>query len=191
MPLPVPAPRSLLNRREITCEGYLRDDGLLDIEGHLRDSRGHDLVGTISRSVKQGDAIHDMWVRLTIDQALTIVSVDCATDATPYATCHGAVPNMQRLIGVKVASGFKKEVHLRIGGTAGCTHIVSLIEAMATVALHAVVGSRRHEGGRQAVHSTFGPGKDGKPRLLDTCISHAADGPIAPKLWPDYFRDKA
>ncbi len=40
MPLPAARPRELLTRRTITCNGYLRDDGLLDVEGHLVDARG-------------------------------------------------------------------------------------------------------------------------------------------------------
>jgi len=35
MPLSTPATRRFLTRRTITCEGYLREDGLIDVEGHL------------------------------------------------------------------------------------------------------------------------------------------------------------
>jgi len=187
MPLPTPAPRHLLNRREINCEGFAREDGLIDVEGRLRDSRGYDIAPSIGRPVKQGDAVHDMWVRLTIDQTLTVRAVECATDSTPYGTCQQAAPNMQRLVGINVSAGFKKEVHARIGGTAGCTHIVSLVEAMATVAMHAVFESRRSQG-REAMTSIFKATKDGRPPLLDSCISHAADSPVVAKLWPDFYR---
>ena len=37
MPLPVSDARSLLTRRSIVCEGYEREDGLLDVEGRLQD----------------------------------------------------------------------------------------------------------------------------------------------------------
>jgi hypothetical protein len=189
MPLSPPAPRQLLNRREITCEGFQRDDGLIDVEGRLRDSRGYDIEGQATRSVKQGDAVHDMWVRLTLDETLTVREVDCATDATPYETCHLAAPNMQRLLGISVAAGFKKEVRSRIGRTAGCTHIVSLIDAMATVAMHAMVAARRHHG-RDAVRDTFEPRADGAPPLLDSCISLASDSPVVQRLYPEYYRPK-
>lgn len=189
MPLSPPVSRRrLLNRREITCEGYERDDGLIDIEGRLRDSRGYDMEGQVARSVKQGDAVHDMWVRLTLDATLTVREVDGAMDATPYDTCQLATPNLQRLVGINVAAGFKKEVRARIGRTAGCTHVVSLIDAMATVALHALVSARRHLG-REAVRSVFAESPDGRPPLIDSCISHAADSPVVKKLWPDHYRN--
>ena len=43
MPLPPSVPRELLTRRTVTCEGYSRADGLMDIEGHLVDVRGYDM----------------------------------------------------------------------------------------------------------------------------------------------------
>ena len=35
--LSAPQPRSPLHTREITFQGYVREDGLWDIEGHLKD----------------------------------------------------------------------------------------------------------------------------------------------------------
>jgi len=44
MPLPSPRPRELLTGRTITCHGFLRDDGLIDIEGRLVDVRGYEVI---------------------------------------------------------------------------------------------------------------------------------------------------
>ena len=73
MPLPPPVPREFLTRRTVTCEGYSRADGLMDVEGHLVDVRGYDTNNEWRGCLKEGDAAHDMWVRLTIDEQLTIV----------------------------------------------------------------------------------------------------------------------
>jgi hypothetical protein len=75
MPLPRSRARELVTSRKITAEGYLRDDGLMDIEGHLVDVRGYDLNNEWRGTVKQGDPAHEMWVRLTLDDALVIREV--------------------------------------------------------------------------------------------------------------------
>ncbi len=37
--LPEPAPRRHMHTRQIICEGFIRDDGLWDIEASIRDSK--------------------------------------------------------------------------------------------------------------------------------------------------------
>ena len=39
--LPDPKPRTPLHTREVTFNGYAREDGLWDIEGHLKDTKSH------------------------------------------------------------------------------------------------------------------------------------------------------
>ena len=39
MPLSQPKPRKPLHHREVICQGFLRDDGLIDIEGQLTDTK--------------------------------------------------------------------------------------------------------------------------------------------------------
>ena len=40
--LPDPAPREPVHARDIRLRGYRRDDGLLDIEGVIRDEKTYD-----------------------------------------------------------------------------------------------------------------------------------------------------
>ncbi len=187
MPLTAPRPRELLTRRTITCEGYLRDDGLVDIEGHLTDVRGYDTSNDWRGTVRRGDPAHEMWLRLTVDDQLTIREVACSTDAAPYPRCREVPPNLQRLVGLGVAGGFKKEVRARVGGTAGCTHILALIDTMANVAVQAVAGSKRNQG-REALLDTYGTRGEGSRGLVGSCHSYAADSPIVQILWPDAYK---
>ena len=41
MPLSQAAPRKHLHTRAITVQGYARDDGLWDIEGHMTDNKSY------------------------------------------------------------------------------------------------------------------------------------------------------
>jgi Protein of unknown function (DUF2889) len=190
MPLQATGSRDLLTRRTITCEGYLRGDGLIDIEGHLVDTRGYDTDNEWRGHVPAGAPAHDMWARLTIDDGLTIVAAESVTDAAPYPTCREVTPNTRRLVGLKVIGGFKRRLHELIGNTEGCTHIVGLFEAMATVAIHAVAGKRRSMLPQDQL-SIFGARDSSRPALIGTCHSYAPDSPITAKMWPLHFRPKA
>ena len=65
MPLSDAKSRKFLNRRTITCEGYARDEGLLEIEGRLVDVRSAETTNLWRGTLKPGDALHDMSIRLT------------------------------------------------------------------------------------------------------------------------------
>ena len=187
MPLPDARPRELLTRRSITCNGYLRDDGLMDVEGHLVDARGYDTRNDWRGAVAKGDPVHEMWVRLTIDDQLVIRAATAATDASPYPRCREPLSKLERLVGLSVAGGFKKHVRSRIGGTKGCTHVLALIEAMSNVAVHALAGKRRGQD-RDSMLSTYGTRDGSTHPLVNTCHSYAADSPIVAKMWPAHYR---
>lgn len=190
MPLPLPQPRSLLTRRILSCEGYVREDGLLEVEGHLRDSKGHDHTYGWRAAVPAGAAIHEMRVRMTLDAELTILATVASVDAAPYPTCPHIVPNLERLVGLKVAGGFKQQLRERVGGTQGCTHVVTLIEAMANNAVQTPASSVR-ERGQEAILETFGVRDRSKHPLLNTCFSYAAESRVVAKLWPHLHRPRS
>lgn len=185
MPLPAPMPRNLLTRRSIVTEGYLREDGMMEIEGHLVDVRGYDVFNEWRGLVTSGTPAHDIWVRLTVDASLIIVAATASMDATPHRTCSEIQRSVEKLAGLSIASGFKKQARARIGGTAGCTHILALIEAMAPVAVHALAGKRRGEGHGAAL-DTYVPRRDGSHPLIGSCHSYRPGSPIVRMLWPDY-----
>ncbi|HEY2403159.1 MAG TPA: DUF2889 domain-containing protein [Steroidobacteraceae bacterium] len=195
MPLSPPAPRDFLTRRTITCDGYVREDGLLDIEGRLLDQRGYDMGNDWRGVVKAGEPAHEMWVRLTIDDGLIIRAVESVTDAAPFPTCREIAPNMQRLVGLKIAGGFKQEMRVRVGNTQGCTHVVALLEVIANVAIQAMAGKRREQD-RESVLDIFNTrdasntGIASRPALIDSCHSYAADGPVVQRMWPMHYRPR-
>ena len=161
---------------------------MLDIEGHLVDTRGHETHTARSGALPAGAPVHDMWVRLTVDDELIIRAAVSATESSPYLRCTEVTPNTSQLVGLKVSSGFKREMHARIGNTQGCTHIVTLIEALATVAVQTLVGKQRdaHPDRRFAVFGARGAGS--RPPLIDSCHTYSADSPVTQTLWPAYYR---
>ena len=72
MPLSPPASRKHLHTRTVTCCGYQRDDGLWDIEGHLVDVKTYGFDNDHRGVVNAGEPVHEMWLRLIIDDDLEI-----------------------------------------------------------------------------------------------------------------------
>lgn len=189
MPLPPPTAREPLTKRTITCEGFRREDGLLEIEGRLVDTRGYVHDYGWRPPIPQGGAIHEMLVRMTLDGEGKIVAIVAVTEAAPYPTCREVAPNLARLIGLKIAGGFKQAMRDRVGRTAGCTHVVTLLEAMANNAVQTMAASVKGDGAH-AVIDRFGVRDRSRHPLLDTCHTYAADGPIVAKIWPHLHRPR-
>src|SRR5690606_35863619 len=67
MPLSPAVPRRHIHTRRIECRGYLREDGLWDIEAWLEDSKTYAFDNETRGEVQPGGPVHDMVARLTVD----------------------------------------------------------------------------------------------------------------------------
>src|SRR5215472_14521039 len=134
MPLSDPALRERLHTRQVECRGYLRDDGLWDIEGHMTDRKTYAFDNDERGNIAAGVPVHDMWVRVTLDDAMVITAIEAVTDASPFRMCPEITPNFQRLVGLSIRPGFLPKVKQLVGGAQGCTHIVELMGPIATTA---------------------------------------------------------
>jgi hypothetical protein len=178
MPLPASIDRDLMHNRDIDCRGYRRSDGLWDIEAHIVDTKPYSYDDPLGKKVEAGRPVHAMWLRITIDEELLIHDAVAASDETPYATCQLAAPNFARLKGVRIGPGWWQEVRQRVGGKAGCTHIVELLRPMATTAYQTLTALEPYDG-------SVDPER--RPQWLDTCYAHAADSPVTAKLFPAFY----
>jgi Protein of unknown function (DUF2889) len=179
MPLSPPAPREAIHTRRVEVRGYRRADGLWDIEGHLADTKTYPFRNKDRGEVKAGEPVHDMWLRLTIDDEMTVQAVEAATEASPYAVCGAITPNFQRLVGLRIGPGLRGKVKDRLGGTEGCTHLVELIWPIATAAYQTILPLKESE--RRA-------GARKRPAILDTCHALASDGEVVKTHWPEFYR---
>ena len=53
-----PADREDRHSRQVNCHGYVRKDGLLDIEGELIDTKAYDFPSTSRGVITSGTPIH-------------------------------------------------------------------------------------------------------------------------------------
>ena len=81
MPLSPPVGRQHLHTRRVTCQGFYRDDGLFDVEGRITDEKTYEHANEWRGTLKAGDLVHDMSIRLTLDHRFTIVDVEAVTDS--------------------------------------------------------------------------------------------------------------
>lgn len=173
--------RRLLHTREIVCRGYLRDDGMLDVEGSMRDlsAEGTDLY---FKKLHAGEAIHGMRITMTVDSELVIRHLRVHTEAAPTPYCAESNPGYHALQGLRIGPGFTREARAIVGGTKGCTHLTELLGPLATTAMQTLFALRREAGGVRAIHAM--PGKLPKPSIAGTCQAYRADGEALKIIWP-------
>jgi hypothetical protein len=183
MPLSEPAPREHLHTRRVECRGFLREDGLWDVEGHMTDVKTYSFPSDERGTVVAGTPVHDMWIRITIDDGMVIRAIEAVTDASPFRLCPAITPNFQRLVGLAIRPGFMPKVKQLLGGTEGCTHLVELMGPLATTAFQTLTGRKRKK--RQQEEPAEAPRK--RPPLLETCHAFATDSPVVKRLWPEHY----
>ncbi|WP_245322776.1 DUF2889 domain-containing protein, partial [Bradyrhizobium valentinum] len=107
--------RRLMHTRSVTCEGFLRDDGLWEVEAWLRDTKPFvQRADRFRGELKPGDPVHDIGLRLAIDEDMTIREAEAMMRATPYPTCVEVEPILQRLIGERIGPGWRETVRRKI-----------------------------------------------------------------------------
>ncbi len=197
MPLSPPAEREVQHTRSIEINGYRRSDGLFDIEAHLTDVKSFGQTNFDRGFIDAGEPIHDMWLRLTLNDTMEIVAAEAVSDKTPYMMCPTAAPNFSRLVGLRVKAGFLREANHLVGGAVGCTHLRELLQQMATTAFQAINPAKvRRE--MQANGEGQPPGSDkvdaritekmgGAPKILNTCLAYSQDGPLVKRRWPHLY----
>lgn len=182
MPLSSPVPRKRLHKRVITLEGFQRDDGLFDIEGHLVDTKDYDFHNAWRGQVTAGTAVHNMRLRLTVDETMTVRDVDAALDAGPHHTCADITPAYKVLIGERIKPGWNIRVRELLGGVRGCVHLVEMLGPIGTIAYQTMGPTRALK--RRDDEEKAGAAK---PVRIDTCHALAADGEVVRKRWPEHY----
>lgn len=182
MPLSQPAPRKHLHTRTVECRGYEREDGLWDIEGHLVDTKTYAFTNRRRGEVAPGVPVHEMWLRLTIDDDMLIHAAEASIEHGPFAMCPDVTPRFASLAGLRIGPGFHRAVQARVGGTLGCTHLVELLRPLATTAFQTLVKARR---------ASEGAGRSKRPVFLDTCHALASDSPVVEEHWPEFYTGPA
>src|SRR6201996_7056167 len=122
-----PEKRRLMHRRSVECLGYLRDDGLWEVEARLLDTKPFARHDRRHGLRQPGDPVHDIRLRLAVDDKLTIHEAETNMAATPYPTCIDVEGILQRLVGERIGKGWRELVRRKIGRLETCTHLSELL----------------------------------------------------------------
>lgn len=170
-----------LHFRRIDMRAWRRSDGLFELEGRVTDRKPHDFEPWLGgQRVLAGEPIHDMGVRLVYDQEMCIHAVSTFTEAAPYGECPEGGQALQTLVGLRMASGWSKEVRSRLGGERACTHLVELLIPMATTAFQSL--SQVNRGRAERVDA------NGRPLKIDSCYAYGATRELVRVQWPQFHR---
>lgn len=183
MPLSQPVNRALRHRRAITAEAYRREDGLWDIEARLTDTKPRDIALAGGRTRPYGQPLHDLWLRVTIDESLNVLDAQASSDWVPYpGSCDTIGDAYRKLIGLNLMRGFRKAVRERLAGVAGCTHLTELANVIPTTAIQAFAGD--------VFDIRDGSGDDHQaepPYQLHGCHALRFDGEVVREYYPRWY----
>jgi len=95
--LPPPVEREHIHTRQVMSRGYLRADGLWDIEASIEDTKTYFARNADGRERQPSEPIHHMQVRLTLDDTLTVIDAVVAMPATRGSAGIHVKPSRNRL----------------------------------------------------------------------------------------------
>jgi len=177
MSLPAAAPqRQLKHRRQIDVQVFARGDGLWEVDATLSDVKTR--VAQMADGPRPpGTPIHDMLLRLVVNQRLDIVEAGSETRWMPYAGhCDEHGDAYASLVGLNLLDKFRERLRERVGGVLGCTHITELAQVLPTAVVQAFAGE---------VIDTRGTAEGAaKPFQLDRCHALRSGGEVVRLHYP-------
>lgn len=182
--LPPAAPRTHVHQRRVEFNGYLRADGLWDIEGTLVDRKSFQLSHRAGDVVPIGEPVHHMEIRATVDDTFTIRDIAVSMRSAPFSECAPAVPAMNVFVGQTMGSGWLDKINRLVGGAGGCTHIRELLFNMATATFQTVNSYRDH---LRKQHGEPAPSSDTPPAYMGRCMGWDFNGPVVQRLEPRFI----
>ena len=184
MPLSQPDERKLTHTRVVTCHGYERADNLWDIEGRIVDTKPYAFPNKDrGGQIKADEPLHDMSIRLTIDNELKVRDAEAVIDDSPYNYCKCVTPIIKQLIGMQIAPGWTLRSKTAMGANRGCTHLTELLGPIATTAIQTIFSKKQERDNNSANRH-----RKLSRSFIGSCHSYAADSPVVKEHWPEQYR---
>jgi hypothetical protein len=184
VPLPPSPDRVEIHHRRIDMRGYQRSDGLYEVDARVVDRKTHPVRPPGGGAVvPPGEAVHDMSVRVLINERLDVLDIVACTDASPYSVCPEAAPTLALLKGARIGPGWTQRVKETLGGVVSCTHLMELMIPLGTAAFQTLVRERLAQ--PDALDAA------GRPRKIDSCYAYASHRPVVLVRWPEHYTGDA
>ncbi|WP_419658768.1 hypothetical protein Dvar_76090 [Desulfosarcina variabilis str. Montpellier] len=154
-----------------------REDTVI-VEGELQDRRFCD-SHMYSGEVRPPHTVHHMIIRMALHvPELTILDIEVEFPTVPRGDCLETQESLDAIKGMRIAAGFTAKVRKRIDRKKGCTHLLTLLTAMAPAAFQGAWSARI----RQPLDPEIYVGM--MSNLKNTCWAWRDGGPLAEILKP-------
>ncbi len=174
--------RKELHHRQLDLRFFERSDGLFEVEGRLLDRKTHPFRRLLQDSdAPPGTPLHDISVRLVLDESLLVHDASATLSASPFEVCRGAANTLAPLKGLRIGAGWNKRVRELLGGAASCTHIMEMLGPMATTAYQGLAPRR--------LARMSEPGNEAHLTKIDSCYAYGRQREVVARLWPHLKRD--
>jgi hypothetical protein len=154
----------------------------------MTDIKAYSFSNAFRGTVHAGEPLHEMHLRLTIDSDLYIHRAEAVLAAGPFEICPELPVSFEALEGLRIGPGWSRAVRRRVGGVKGCTHIVDLAQALATVAIQTVLPLRareRQESGEPETEKREAGGRESAAPRLSSCHALDRTGEVAKRHGSD------
>ncbi len=175
--------RTSIHQRQISCQGFLREDGLWDIEAILTDVKSHPLQTAQLGIIPTGAPIHNISLKLTLDNELLIHFVEAKTQNAPFSSCSEVNQSYKQLVGIKISTGWNRKVKKLFSGVNGCTHLNELLPVVATLAIQTIYPYLEMRPETASVNE-----KKLNPVLENSCHSFNTQGENVENYWPESYK---
>jgi hypothetical protein len=145
------------------------------VEATLRDTR----TPPPSEEPPEGQMVlvHDLVAHIYVQGPdLTIAAVEAEMPHIPRDMCREVIPDVQKLVGIKIISGYTQKVKDLIGDVKGCSHLTHLF---ITLGPAAVQGYWAAYGRKPGARSLANPALT---RVIDSCRVWRRTGPLVRSL---------
>jgi hypothetical protein len=184
MALPTAVPdRQLKHRRNMDVQIFSRGNGLWEVDARISDVRNAET--RMARGIlPAGEPIHEMLLRLVVDEQFNIVEAGAETLAMPYpGSCETYGDIYGRLVGLNLMQGFRHAVKERLGGNQACTHITELAQVLPTAVVQAFAG--------EVIDVRGDAESAAQPFQIDRCHALRSDGVAVKTYYPRWYRAPA
>lgn len=166
--------KKLVHTRKIEINTFDLDDHRILVEGELEDTRR---PPSSEESETGPFLVHHLIARIWVQGPdLTISAVDAEMKRIPRQECPEVLRAVQKLVGIKIITGFTQKVKDLIGNVRGCSHLTNLFLTLGPVA---VQGYWAAYGRRPGARSLDNPAIS---RVINSCHVWRKDGPLVESL---------
>lgn len=173
------AERQLKHRRQIDVQVFSRGNGMWEVDAVLTDTKTRDTP--MFQGVRPaGTPIHDMLLRLVVNEQFDVVEAGSETRWMPYTgSCDQHGDAYAQLVGLNLMQNFRGALRKRVGGVLACTHITELAQVLPTAVVQAFAG--------EVINTRGDSGQASRPFQIDRCHALRAAGEVVRLHYPRWF----